>query len=190
MRVRRFGMRPSNGVLLGLAFTLAAAGAVALFFASRSSARPGAPSPPPIDRPLSSPRVAPTLSGSAPPSADRAVGPLPVAKAFAIAEWTSDGASGLHALAARTAQWTSARLRAEWATAPDPPAPSAAVATADILDATIVDPRAAPVVVQVDVERWWTGAGVPVVDSVPHLLLLTMAFEGGAWRVDDVAAVS
>jgi len=197
-------MRPSRVVLLGLAFALGAAGFVALVFAFRSSARPGATSYPTVDRtPLRSaapvapadrilppPRIAPTLSGSVPRPADAAHGPLPVARAFALAEWTSDGTSGLHALAARTAQWTTARLRSEWASAPDPPAPSAAVATAEILDATIVDPRAAPVVVQVDVQRWWTGSGVPLIDSVPHLLLLTMVFEEGAWRVDDVAAVN
>jgi hypothetical protein len=62
-------------------------------------------------------------------------------------------------------------------------------ATAQILDATIVDPRAAEVVVQVDVERWWTGAGAPAPDPVPHVLLLTMARDGNNWRVDDVAGV-
>jgi hypothetical protein len=191
-------MRPSRAVLLGLALVLPTAGI--LVFALRSST--GAVPHAPIDRPVRSParpdaashtpagRPLPSPAGPVPRSADGALGPLPVARAFAIAEWTSDGTSGLHALAARTVQWTTAQLRSEWATAPDPPAPSAASATAQILDATIVDPRAAPVVVQVDVERWWTGSGVPVVDSVPHVLLLTMAFEEGAWKVDDVAAVN
>jgi hypothetical protein len=48
----------------------------------------------------------------------------------------------------------------------------------------------ASVVVQVAVERSWTTGVGPVADSVPHIVLLTMAYEGGTWSVDDAAAVS
>jgi hypothetical protein len=140
--------------------------------------------------PALSPADASTFSDTTTSLPDVTTGPLPAARAFALAEWTSTGAGGLHALAARTAPWATARLHAEWANAPDPPAGAPAAATAQILDASIVDPRAAQVVVQVDVQRWWTGAGTPVVDPVPHVLLLIMVGQGDSWRVDDVAAVS
>ena len=100
--------------------------------------------------------------------------PIAVAVAFARAEWTSDGTGGLHALARRTAPWASARLESAWAAAPDPPTPAGPAATATIVDAAIVDPRADAVVVQVDVERSWLVGDTAIVDSVPHLLLLTM----------------
>jgi hypothetical protein len=116
--------------------------------------------------------------------------PIAVAVAFARAEWTSDGTGGLHALARRTAPWASARLESAWAAAPDPPTPAGPAATATIVDAAIVDPRADAVVVQVDVERSWLVGDTAIVDSVPHLLLLTMTDEAGAWSVDDVAVVS
>jgi len=165
------------------------AGAVAIALLLSPSRRPGTPRRPALASLSLAPRDTSIFSESRGPGPDATTGPLLVAKAFAVAEWTSDGSGGLHALAARTAPWASTRLRSAWATAPDPPAPSAA-ATAQILDASIVDPRADPVVVQVDVERWWITSGGRVVDPVPHLLLLTMTREGDDWKVDDVAAVS
>jgi hypothetical protein len=53
-----------------------------------------------------------------------------------------------------------------------------------------VDPRAATIVVQIDVERFWSAGPSPTVDPVPHLLLLTMAYDNGGWTVDDVAAIN
>jgi hypothetical protein len=137
---------------------------------------------------LFSPDVPSPAPGTAGPASEG--GPVAVASAFAEAEWSSDGTGGLHAMAGRTAPWASARLRSAWAAASDPPAPPGPAAVGRILDATIVDPRAATIVVQIDVERFWSAGPSPTVDPVPHLLLLTMAYDNGGWTVDDVAAIN
>ncbi len=145
----------------------------------------------PARDPASAFRSPATATGDrAPPSSTQAAAAVAVAVAFADAEWTSDGTGGLRASADRTVPWASPRLRSSWATAPDPPAPPGRPGTARVLDASIVDSRAAPVVVQVDVERVWTDGRAPLVDSVPHVMLLTMAQGDSGWTVDDVAAVS
>jgi hypothetical protein len=64
---------------------------------------------------------------------------------------------------------------------------SAAIASA----VQLLDPRATPVLVQVDVTRWWDNAAVPTPDPSPHLVRLTMALQPGEeWWVDDIQVIS
>lgn len=190
------------GALIGLGAGVVTAVAVGARgpSARRSASRPAAARPVPSDAGPDQPSPDQPSPGVSAPDPDSTVpgtavsassgAPVAVAAAFAQAEWTSDGTGGLHAMAGRTAPWTSARLRSAWAAAADPPASPGPAAIARILDATIVDPRAATIVVQVDVERFWTVGPAPAVDPVPHLVLLTMAYGNGGWTVDDVAAIS
>jgi len=62
--------------------------------------------------------------------------------------------------------------------------------TAEVASAGLVEPRAAPVVVQVDVVRWWLDGRAVTVDPVHHRVLLTLLPEAGGWVVDDLAVVS
>ena len=55
----------------------------------------------------------------------------------------------------------------------------------------LLDPRATPVLVQVDVTRWRDNAAVPTPDPSPHLVRLTLVLEpGDEWSVDDIQVIS
>ena len=67
------------------------------------------------------------------------------------------------------------------------------LSTAAAASARLVEPRAAPVTVEVAVVRWLSGAGgvgPARADPVRHLVLLTMMPGDGAWTVDDLAVVA
>jgi hypothetical protein len=76
------------------------------------------------------------------------------------------------------------------ATTPGLP-PDRRPARADVVDDTLLDPRSASVLVQLDVQRTWLDGPTPTVDPNPHVLRLTMVREpDGRWLVDDIDIVS
>ena len=119
----------------------------------------------------------PATTAPAPPSAD---GPLAVAATFATAAYTT---TPLPALATPHLQLTLSTISGL--------APNHRPAQADVVDNTLLDPRSASVLVQVDVQRTWLDGPTPAPDPNPHVLRLTMVRDpDGRWLVDDIDVVS